>query len=275
MAMYASAECASLLSRSARSHDTPAASPGDDGRNLFNVAVDGAVAPPYPRPRMPEFLTLAPTSTPRVFRAADGKLLSPPDGWDCLPPGDAGLTRRVKAAGPSWVVVERRGRKVFSQGLWAPASHIEAARAALDAERATDGYAKKRASELRRRQAQQTAYVQQFEAEVLAFLDFSPPWTDLGRQLAAQVTALATPVGSGTVARTERIPVERRAEAAVVAWMRHQTTVYDRMAIPRIKGMRRQVRRELAEMSRVVLDRHRAQDRHDPAPTCPLCAALK
>jgi hypothetical protein len=223
---------------------------------------------------MPESLTLAPTPTPRVFRAPDGKLLSPPDGWACLPPGDAGLTRRVKAAGPSWVVVEKRGRKIFSQGLWAPGAHIEAARAALDAERATDGYAKRRESDLRRRQAQQAAYVQEFEAEVLAFLDFSPRWTDLGRTLAAQVTALATPVGSGTVARTERIPVERRAEAAVVAWMRHQTTVYDRMTIPRIKGMRRQVRRELAEISRVVLDHHRAEDRHQAVAVCPLCVAL-
>jgi hypothetical protein len=50
------------------------------------------------------------------------------------------------------------------------------------------------------------------------------------------VTDHATPVGSGTVARTKRIPVEQRAEAAVIAWMRHQTTGYDGMVIPRIKG---------------------------------------
>jgi hypothetical protein len=223
---------------------------------------------------MPESLTLAPTPNPRVFRAPDGSLMSPPAGWDCLPPGDAGLTRRVKAAGPSWVVVEKRGRKIFSKGLWAPAMHIALARAALAAERSTDAYAKRRESDLRRREAEQAAYVQQFESEVLAFLAFAPRWDDLGRKLAAQVTALATPVGSGTVARTERIPVEQRAEAAVVAWMRHQTTVYDRMVIPRIKGMRRQVRGELAALSRVVLDRHRRDDGHSDATACPLCAAL-
>jgi hypothetical protein len=220
---------------------------------------------------MPESLTLAPTPNPRVFRAPDGSLLSPPAGWDCLPPGDAGLTRRVKAAGPSWVVVEKRGRKIFSKGLWAPAMHIALAKAALAAERSTDSYAKRRESDLRRREEQQAAYVQQFETEVLAFLAFAPRWHDLGRKLAAQVTALATPVGSGTVARTERIPVEQRAEAAVVAWMRHQTTVYDRMTIPRIKGMRRQVRSELAALSRVVLDRHRRDESHGD---CPLCTAL-
>jgi hypothetical protein len=224
---------------------------------------------------MPGSLTLAPTPTPRVFRALDGSLLTPPADWDCLPPGDAGLTRRVKAAGPSWLVVEKRGRKVFSQGLWAPAVHIERARAALAAERATDGYARRRETDLRRREARQTDYVQRFEAEVLAFLDFSPRWQALAATLAARVTALATPVGSGTVARTERIPVEQRAEAAVVAWMRHQTTLYDRLKIPRIKGRRRQVRRELASISRLVLDRHRSGDRHDATPgPCPLCAAL-
>ena len=87
------------------------------------------------------------------------------------------------------------------------------------------------------------------------------------------MTEHATPVGSGTVARTKRIPVERRAEAAVIAWMRHQTTAYDSMHIPRIKGERRQVRRELAEISRAVLDLHRGDAPHAPA-ACPLCKAV-
>jgi hypothetical protein len=221
---------------------------------------------------MPPSLELTPTATPRIFRAPDGALVSPPDGWACLPPGDAGLTRRVKAAGPSWVVIEKRGRKSFSQGLWAPLAHIETARAALQAERGTASYAKRREADTRRRERDQATYVAQFAAEVRAFLRFSPRFRALGDDLAAKVTAHATPVGSGTVARTERISVDRRAEAAVVAWMRHQTTVYDRMAIPRVKGMRRQVRRELAEISRAVLDRHRRDDGHDGA--CPLCTAL-
>ena len=91
---------------------------------------------------MPESLTLAPTPDPRVFLAPDGRRLSPPADWACLPPGDAGLTRRVKAAGPSWQVIEKRGRKSFSKGLWAPRANIETARAALDAERSTEAYAK-------------------------------------------------------------------------------------------------------------------------------------
>jgi hypothetical protein len=41
----------------------------------------------------------------------------------------------------------------------------------------------------------------------------------LAEKLAAAVPQHATPVGSGTVAGTERIPIHERAEAAVIAWM--------------------------------------------------------
>jgi hypothetical protein len=198
--------------------------------------------------------------------------MSPPAGWACLPPGDAGLTRRVKAAGPSWAVIEKRGRKAFSQGLWAPAETIEAARAALEVERATEGYAKKRQADSARRQRVQAEYVESFEASVLRFLRFAPRWAPLAAELAARISAHATPVGSGTVARTQRIPVEERAEAATIAWMRHQTTAYDHMSIPRVAGKRREVRRELAEISRAVLDVHRRDSPHLPR-SCPLCAS--
>ena len=65
----------------------------------------------------------------------------------------------------------------------------------------------------------------------------------------------------------------RRAEAAVIAWMRHQTTAYDSLRIARVKGERREVRRQLAEVSRAVLDLHRRDAPHLAA-TCPLCAAV-
>jgi hypothetical protein len=221
----------------------------------------------------PLALVLAPTADPRVFVAADGSRYTPPPGWECLPPGDAGLTRRVKQAGPSWAVIEKKGRKAFSQGLWAPAENIAAARAALAAERSTDAYARRRQSDQRRRDDAQSAYVTSFADQVAAFLAFAPRYQALARELAARVTAHATPVGSGTVARTKRIPIEQRAESAVIAWMRHQTTAYDQMAIPRVKGMRREVRRELAELTRGVLARHRSDTPH-PASGCALCTAL-
>jgi len=223
---------------------------------------------------MPESLTLAPTRDPHVFLAPDGRRLTPPADWDCLPPGDAGLTRRVKAAGPSWQVVEKKGRKTFSRGLWAPRANIDAARAALDAERSTEAYAKKRAAGVARREREQTAYVAEFEAEVHAFLRFAAPWQPLARTLSKLVAEHATPVGSGTVARTERIPVAQRAEAAVIAWMRHQTTRYDDMQIARVAGARREVRRELAQISRAVIDMHRTPAPHAPR-ACSLCMAVE
>jgi hypothetical protein len=221
---------------------------------------------------MPESLTLAPTPDARVFAAPDGRRLSPPPTWACLPPGDAGLTRRVKAAGPSWVVIEKKGRKAFSRGLWAPRENIEAARAALDAERSTDAYAKKRVADVARRERTHAAYAVSFEQEVYDFLRFVPRFDELARTVASAVAAHATPVGSGTVARTQRIPIEERAQAAVIAWMRHQTTKYDHMKIERVAGRRREVRRELAQISRAVLDAHRRDVPH-AWQTCSLCSA--
>jgi len=222
-------------------------------------------------PPRPDALTLAPTSDPRVFLGPGGARLSPPPDWACLPPGDAGLTRRVKLAGPSWAVIEKKGRKAFSRGLWAPRANIEAAKATLDVERASPGYAKKLAGAQVRRAEEQRAYVATFEGEVHAFLRFAPRYAELAQAMAEAITRHATPVGSGTVARTKRIPVAERAEAAVIAWMRHQTTAYDNMQIARIKGRRREVRRELAAISRAVLDLHRRDAAHAEG-SCPLCS---
>jgi hypothetical protein len=45
------------------------------------------------------------------------------------------------------------------------------------------------------------------------------------------------------------------------------------MKIARVAGRRREVRRELAEISRAVLDLHRRDTPHAGA-TCPLCVAV-
>jgi hypothetical protein len=219
----------------------------------------------------PDALTMSPTLDPDVFGTRTGELRSRPAGWGHLPPGDAGLTRRVKAAGPSWTVIEWRKGKSYGYGVLAPAENIAAARAALDAERATGAHEKRLAAGRARREREQERYVAAFEAEVLAFLRFASRYAALASAVARAVTAHATPVGSGTVARTKRIDVDDRAEAAVIAWMRHQTTAYDRMNIGRGRGDRREVRRGLAAISRDVLRLHRDPDGHAER-GCPLCA---
>jgi len=215
---------------------------------------------------------VSPGPSPRIVCLPSGERKQVPEGWSLLPPGDAGLTRRVKAAGPSWAVQEKRGRKVFSRGLWAPTLHIEQAREQLEAERQSPAYQKRLAAQRRRRAEEQERYVATFEETVLAFLGFHARYADLGKRMAEAITRHSASVGSGTVARTKRIPVERRAEAAVIAWMRHQTTGYDDMVVPRVKGARRQLRRMLAERSRVLLERYRRGD--DAGPTCPLRTAV-
>lgn len=216
--------------------------------------------------------TFSPGPTANTVRAADGSVLTIPDGWTLLPPGDAAATRRVKAAGDHWSVAEKKGRKVFSQGIWAAAETIERIRAELEVERSTEGYAKKRVADARRRDKAQAVYVDDFNTAIVNFLDFHVDHADLAERLAKAVADHATPVGSGTVARTKRIPIEQRAEAAVIAWMRHQTTGYDSMQIPREKGKRREVRRMLAARSKELLYRYR---HGQPAScNCPLTRAL-
>ncbi|MDB5312795.1 MAG: hypothetical protein JWO38_6997 [Gemmataceae bacterium] len=218
-------------------------------------------------------LVATPGPDPRSVRTPDGTILRVPADWCLVPPGDPGLTRRVKAAGPSWTVQEKKGRRTFSRGVWAPAATVERVEAELAIERTSEGYTRRRAADARRREAAQADYVGEFHQAVLAYLAFHPTYADLADRLARAVAAHATPVGSGTVARTQRIPVGERAAAAVIAWLRHQTTAYDSMAIPRVRGKRREVRRELARRSKDLLASYR---RGDPPPPrgCPLALAL-
>jgi hypothetical protein len=216
--------------------------------------------------------TFTPGTKPNTVRAADGKVLTVPEGWILVPPGDAALSRRIKLAGDHYAVSEKKGRKVFSRGIWTSAATVERVRAELDAERATDGYAKKKETAARRREQAQASYVEDFHGAVLTFLGFHEIHADFADRLARAVTDHATPVGSGTVARTKRIPIEQRAEAAVIAWMRHQTSGYDGMVIPRVRGKRREVRRMLAARSKELQGRYR---RGEPAlEECPLKKAL-
>lgn len=214
----------------------------------------------------------SPGPTERTVRSAQGEVLAAPDDWELLPPGDAGLTRRVKAAGEHWTVQEKKGRRTFSRGVWAPAATIARIRAELHAERSTGAYAKRKAAAARRRELAQSQYVEDFREAVIKFLDFHPAHAELGTRLARAVADHATPVGSGTVARTKRISVDQRAEAAVIAWLRHQTTAYDSMKIPRVKGRRREVRRMLAQRSKELLRQYR--EGMSPSSQCPLQRAL-
>jgi len=182
--------------------------------------------------------TVSPGPDARSVRTDSGEMLRAPADWALLPPGDPALTRRTKESGPTWTVQEKVGRRTFSRGVWAPTAIIESIRRQLEVERSDPAYARRRAADAERRERKQDDYVEEFRRAVLDYLDFHPHHAALAGQLATAVADHATPVGSGTVARTQRIPVEQRAEAAVVAWLRHRTTAYDHMPIPRVKRMK-------------------------------------
>ncbi|MEI7782118.1 MAG: DUF2293 domain-containing protein, partial [Planctomycetota bacterium] len=78
-------------------------------------------------------IIVSPGPSAATVRTSAGKVLEAATDWELLPPGDAALTRRVKAAGEHWVVQEKKGRKIFSRGVWAPKTTIGRIRAELSA----------------------------------------------------------------------------------------------------------------------------------------------
>ena len=202
----------------------------------------------------------------------NGEVLIPPQDWLFLKAGNGPLTRSVKSRCITWQVQIKKGKRTISKGIWAEKGHVEAATEELDRKRSTPEYQQKRATDLKRKERKHTEYVDDFYQATLDFLAFHPAHRQTAERLAQEVTNLATPVGSGTVARTTRIPVDKRVEAAVIAWLRHQTTGYDQMHIIRKKGSRREVRRMLAQRSKAMLTQYRTGEAIDS--TCPLQKAL-
>ncbi|MFT3738662.1 MAG: DUF2293 domain-containing protein [Breznakibacter sp.] len=202
-----------------------------------------------------------------------GEPLTPPGHWAFLPAGDAAVTRKVTAQSDHWRVQVKKGRRTISKGVWASAAVISETQRAVGAMRETSTYQKRSEYDKQRREHKQNLYKAEFLDAVKAFLRFHPVHKSTEEAIALAVTRHATPVGSGTVARTSMIPIGERASKAVIAWMRHHTTAYDSLNIARIKGERRAVRRQLAQQSAILLGKYR----HGGAipEDCPLKLAIK
>lgn len=202
-----------------------------------------------------------------------GEIVTPPEDWEFLPAGDAGVTRKVTSKGQFWRIQKKKGRRTISLGIWAPANTIKQAKEEMVATRETQDYKKRQEYAAQRRNNKQVEYKEKFCKAVEDFLNFHHTHEDIQKSIAEAVTEHAIPIGSGTVARTSMIPLEERAARAIIAWMRHQTTAYDNLQIRRIKGERRRVRRMLAEQSVAVLQKYREGKPLDE--NCPLRRALK
>ena len=207
-----------------------------------------------------------------TFIGQQGEILEIPPGWSFLKAGDAGITRKVTTKGRYWRVEVKKGRRTISLGIWAPDIIIREAHQAVHKIRQTEVYKKKQTYSAERREKKQEEYNTEFCSAIESFLNFHETHKELEKKLAKIITAHAIPVGSGTVARTQMIPIEERAKLAVIAWMRHQTTGYDNLKIARVKGERRAVRRSLAQQSINLLANYR--EGHAASVNCPLQKAL-
>ncbi len=210
-----------------------------------------------------------------IFYTKQGKLINNqgtevniPKDWMFLPAGDAGLTRKVTKYNMYFRLVYQKGRRMQSKGIWAPKEIIDRESKAIVQLRNTEQYQKQTLYNKQYREKKEKEYQQEFFLSILQFLNFHERYRNIEKVLARLICEHAIPVGSNTVARTKMIPIEERASKAVIAWMRHQTTAYDNMHIPRIKGERRMVRRELAKYSVTILNSYRKGD--DILPSCPL-----
>lgn len=202
-----------------------------------------------------------------------GENIKVPDNWDFLPAGDAGLTRKVSSKGIFWRVQIKKGRRLISQGIWAPKNTIDQAKEECNIQRNSEEYKKKQEYNKKRRQIKQDTYQEEFHLALISYLRFDKKFESLEQKMATLVCQHAIPIGSGTVARTQMIPINERASRAVIAWMRHKTTAYDNIKIANIKGERRAVRRAFAEESVRIINTYRKGN--IDLEKCPLLKALQ
>jgi hypothetical protein len=213
------------------------------------------------------------TKSDSSLKDKTGKVYSVPTGWENLPAGDASVTRKLKSLGPTWTVQEKKGRKAFSHGVWAAKKQIEEATTLVEAQRADPKHQKKLAQVKVRREEKETVFGEDFQQEIIQFLNFDQRYHLLVEQLSKLVKEHAVPVGSGTVARSSSVALIDKAALAVMAWMRHQTSAYDSTPVPRVKGARRELRRQIARQSERILAKYRSGDDVDFT-VCPLHKAL-
>ncbi|MGL4992618.1 MAG: DUF2293 domain-containing protein [Bacteroidales bacterium] len=208
-----------------------------------------------------------------IFVNESGESFSPPSDWAFLPAGDAAITRRVTKEGNFWKICYRKGRRVYTKGVWSESLVIKQAIHDVKSLREDEGYQRKLEYSRASRARAEDRYVGEFTQAILVHLNFHINFSDMALKMSKLIADHATPVGSGSVARTKMIPLEQRAAKAVNAWMRHKTTEYDNMQIKRVKGARREVRRSLAKTSNAILLNYRQGVA--PSNDCPLWNALQ
>jgi len=182
-----------------------------------------------------------------------------PEGWELLESGDALLTRRVKARGKYWEYYHKLKTKSYDikLGIFAPANIIEEERGKISLERRTKEYEQRLQRSRESQEKKEAKYSKEFAEACFQFLDFVPEYEDLAWQIAWGAASVATDVGSGRVGRTNKLPLEKKAELAVRAFIRHNFTNYDERLDDMGEPWYREIRGDAAADVNRFLEEHR------------------
>ena len=182
-----------------------------------------------------------------------------PEGWGLLESGDALLTRRVKGRGKYWEYFHELKTEAYNKklGIFAPANIIEEERRKISCERRTKNYEQRLQRSRKDRDNKEAKYSKEFAEACLQFLEFVPEYEDLAWQIAWGAASVATDVGSGRVGRTNKLPLEKKAELAVRVFIRHNFTNYDERLNEMGEPWYREIRGDVAADVNRFLEEHR------------------
>lgn len=182
-----------------------------------------------------------------------------PEKWDLLESGDPLITRRVKARGKYWEYYHELKTKAYNKklGIFAPINIIEEERGKISSERRTKEYEQRLQRSQKSREKKETKYRKEFAEACFQFLNFVPDQKDLAWQIAWGAASVATNVGSGRVGRTKKLPLEKKAELAVRAFIRHNFTNYDESLAEMGEPWYQEIRGDVAVEVNCFLEEHR------------------
>jgi hypothetical protein len=152
-----------------------------------------------------------------------GTAVDIPADYEEIPPGAAGLTRKVKQRSGTVYLRMRKSRGGWNRvvGILAPCSVVEAVRAEQAA--TAEDRAKRRAASANARARREARLRQAAVADLLKIFPGMP-----GRHAEA-IAARTFEVGSGRVGRTSAVDWTEKLRLGTVAWVRHRLTGYDEL----------------------------------------------
>lgn len=168
---------------------------------------------------------------PRYYWTKEYGVVELPKDWQFLPSGDNFLTRSVRKLGPYWIEMKKvksYGHSI-AIGTWAPKQSI--LKAQQLAEETKEARAEKRKKGRVYRERKEEKYKQTLKEAIVRYLNFAPEYKNLAEKIAAGASSTAAEKGSGRVGRTSLLSLEKKAELAANAYIRHRHTTYEEQLV--------------------------------------------